>query len=183
MDEILAELTEPLYRFLLRMTRDRELAADLTQETLLRAWRGRRWLRDPRARRVWVFRIAVNLCSDDRRRKARVESRSLDLETHPSTAPSPETLAVNNEIQRRVAEELDRLPGRQRETMYLHLVEQLSPREIARVLSIDAGTVRSSLAAARKRLRTRLSELRPVSDEEKPIIAESTRASIHHGIP
>ena len=55
---------------------------------------------------------------------------------------------------------IDQLPERQREVMHLRAVEELTPNQIAEVLSIESGAVRSSLAAARKQLRSRLKDLR-----------------------
>ena len=57
-----------VYRFALRLCNDPDAAADLTQETFLRAWRRRDRLRDERAARVWLFRIAANLWRDQLRR-------------------------------------------------------------------------------------------------------------------
>ena len=57
-----------VYRFALRLAGDPHLAEDLTQETYLRAWRGRRQLRSAQSARVWLFRISVNLWRDQLRR-------------------------------------------------------------------------------------------------------------------
>ena len=167
MDKFLAESTEPLYRFLLRMTGDRELAADLTQEAIVRAWRRRKSLREQQARRVWLFRIAVNLCKDARRRRSATQTTSVDLDGQPACLASPDELASQREQERRVREALDALPPRQRETMHLHIFEQLAPREIAVVLDLDANAVRSNLAAARKRLRAQFPEWADPSERAK----------------
>ena len=141
------------------MTRNRELAADLTQDALVRAWRNRRSLRDARARRVWLFRIAVNLFEDHRRRTPSTTTDEVDLTSHPAPVLSPDAIALHNELQDRVQAALDALPARQRQVMHLHIFEQLSPREMATVLNVDGGTIRSNLAAARKRLRTQFPDL------------------------
>ena len=133
------------------MTRNRELAADLTQDALVRAWRNRRSLREARARRVWLFRIAVNLFEDHRRRTSSTATDEVDLTSLPASVQSPDTIALHNELKDRVQAALDQLPARQRQVMHLHIFEQLSPREMATVLNVDAGTIRSNLAAARKR--------------------------------
>src|SRR5712692_4928022 len=65
---LLEEYVPRVYRFALRLTNDPHAAEDLTQETLLRAWRRRGLLRDPRAARVWLFRITANLWRDQLRR-------------------------------------------------------------------------------------------------------------------
>ena len=141
------------------MTRDEELAADLTQDALLRAWRKRRSLKDHRARRAWVFRIAANLYRDHCRKACHFSSWEAALEPPCDTTPSPERVATDRELQDLVAMALDKLPERQRQVMHLRMIEQLAPSQIARILGIDAAAVRSSLAAARKRLRSHLADV------------------------
>lgn len=167
MDDFIADLCQPLFQFLLRMTRDHELAADLTQEALLRAWKKRHSLREARALRVWVFRIGANLFKDHLRSATNEATSGTDLDCRPGREPSPVACASHAETLGRVAAAMDELPERQRQVMYLRTIEQLTPREIAEVLDLDAGTVRSNLSVARKRLRIQLAELeetlRPVN--------------------
>ncbi len=174
LDGFLDGLADPLYRFLLRMTRDRDLAADLTQEALLRAWRKRRSLKNEEARRAWLFRIATNLYGDHCRRTRRIELSELGQQVDRTLLP--EQAAVDRELHDQVAAALDELPDRQREVMHLRVIEQLSPAEIADILGIDAGAVRSSLAAARKRLRVQLRHLWPeLNTTEVPGALPETR--------
>jgi RNA polymerase sigma-70 factor (ECF subfamily) len=170
-DEFLEQISEPLFRFLLCATRDRELAADLAQETLLRAWRKRRGLRDFRAARVWVFRIAANLSQDNARRASRMKTSLLDPESLSDRTASPTQAASQQEFHAIVWSAMQQLPERQREVMHLRVVEQLSAIEIADVLRIRAGAVRSSLAEARKHLRVQLSDYVDASQPTEVIAA------------
>ena len=72
MDKFLEEWMPRIFRFALRLTSDLHKAEDLAQETMLRAWRQRKSLRDFQSSRVWLFRIATNLwavsCVADARR-------------------------------------------------------------------------------------------------------------------
>src|SRR5687767_14908852 len=87
-----------VYRFALRLSRDPHAAADLTQDTFLRAWRHRGRLRDPRAVRGWLFRIAANLWRDRLRRGRSPVARAGPLdETEPGAAHSPERTAAGRE--------------------------------------------------------------------------------------
>lgn len=151
-DQILASLELPLYRFLLRLSRDEHLAADLTQETLMRAWRRRHTLRETDRVRSWLFRIGINAWKDHTRARAK-QPRQDDWFAQPGREPSPLQVASTNELGRAVWEAIDGLPERQKQVMHLRMVEQMEPHEIAETLGLDAGLVRSNLAAARKKLR------------------------------
>jgi RNA polymerase sigma-70 factor (ECF subfamily) len=175
LDDFLAEFSQPLFRFLLRMTRDHELAADLTQEALLRAWKKRHSLRDRRARRVWVFQIGTNLFRDHLRRATNNSTDGVDLDRQASGDPSPVSRAMQKESLGRLAAAIDELPERQRQVIYLRAVEQLDPREIAKVLDLSAGAVRSSLAVARKRLKEQLPEFVQREDATAAEIVRTTR--------
>lgn len=155
----LEEWAPRVYRFALRLCDDPHAAEDLTQETLLRAWRHRGRLRDPRARAVWLFRITANLWRDRLRRGRCAVSRAVPLEDDPpSRTPAPERLASEREELRRALDALRELPPRQREVLYLSACEGLSTAEIGEVLGIRSDAVKASLHLARKNLRERLGE-------------------------
>lgn len=168
MSDLLEEFVPRVYLFALRLTRSRDEAEDLTQETFLQAWRHRARLRDPRAARAWLFSIAVNLWRSRLRRKGRSEQAAeLPDEPGPRPANLPEEDLVAQEDVRRVREAIDALPARQREVVYLHACEALPLREIAGVLGISLEAVRSSLSLARKRLRRQLKDLNGVRSPTK----------------
>ncbi|OHB73174.1 MAG: hypothetical protein A2V70_09125 [Planctomycetes bacterium RBG_13_63_9] len=160
MRAILEQHVPRVYGFALRLTGNPDMAEDLTQETFLRAWRHRRRLREPRAARVWLFQIAVNLWRDrarrERRRPAHVELSDDDC---PSAAARPEQAAGDREDVGRALRAMDSLPPRQREVLYLHALEQLSLEQIAEVLAISSDAVKASLSLARKRMRRQLRDI------------------------
>ena len=159
---LLEEHVPRVYRFALRLTGNPHQAEDLTQETFLRAWRGRKRLRDPGALRLWLFKIAVNLWRD-RARRARRAPQPADspIDGQVSPAASPHEQALRREEVARALAALDSLPPRQREVLYLHACESLSIAQIADVLEISHEAVKSSLCLARKRMRRRLGDLCP----------------------
>lgn len=144
-----------IYRFALRLTGDRHAAEDLAQETCLRAWRHRQALRDERAERVWLFRIAVNLWRDGVRRTRTAQPLS---GAEPDGQPAVEQLAEARDEAQRALKALDRLPPRQREVLYLNACEELKSAEIAEVLGISNEAVKSNLSLARKTMRTQLTD-------------------------
>lgn len=154
-DDWLEEFGPRVYRFAWRLTGDAVLAEDLTQETILRAWRERASLRDRERTRVWLFRICANLWKDDRRRQ-RVRRAALERRGAEGSMPAVTFSSVPSEQREEVQRVLDamaRLPDRQREVLHLAACEQLTPLEIAEVLGLAPGAVRASLSLARQRVR------------------------------
>jgi RNA polymerase sigma-70 factor (ECF subfamily) len=157
---LLAEYVPRVYRFALRLTRNPQMAEDLTQETMLQAWRHRRRLRDARAARVWLFQIAVNLWRDQaRRQQRRPKQTAARLDQQQSPIGLPDREAIDREDLQRAIEAMDSLPPRQREVLYLHACEGLSLGEIAGVLEISPDAVKASLSLARKRIRRQLKDM------------------------
>ena len=150
---------ESAYRWLLHLCGDRELAADLTQETFLQVWRGLDGFEGRSSLKTWIHRIAYTTY-------LRARERAL-----PQTAPLAEaaqTPGPSGAVINRCALEdaLRQLPPQQRETVLLHYLQGLKIREIAEVLEIPEGTVLSRLHHARLRLREALSDEEPVPHEE-----------------
>jgi RNA polymerase sigma-70 factor (ECF subfamily) len=139
-----------LYRYLLRMVGRPEEAMELTQETFVRAWQGLpQWQPDARFR-TWLFTIGSNAALDVLRRRRTVEFVPLDdvfEAAHPGAGPERQAQATQ-EV-RRLEAALARLTPEHREILLLREVEDMSYEEIARVLGLTEGTVKSRLARAR----------------------------------
>jgi RNA polymerase sigma-70 factor (ECF subfamily) len=146
-----------VYRYALRLTRRPDLAEDLTQETLLRGWRSRQKLRDDRALRVWLFRIATNLWTDQLRR-GRFCPEALDTEP---TCPRilPEAASDERENVRLTLAAMDELPPRQRQVLYLVTCENMAHAEVATILEINEAAVKANLSLARKEMRQKLKDI------------------------
>lgn len=157
----LADYVRHVYQLTLRLTGDAHRAEDLTQETFLRAWQKHKQLNDERATRVWLFRIAANLWSDQLRRK---RSGANIAPTIPRTEPREAMRSAERELEDREDVEqalqlLDMLPARQRAVLYLTAVEDLSLNEVCAVLEINKNTAKVNLSHARKRMRDELAKL------------------------
>jgi RNA polymerase sigma-70 factor (ECF subfamily) len=152
--EGLAEHVPHVYRLALRLTGDWHRAEDLTQETFLRAWKGRQQLKDNRAERLWLFRIAANIWKDELR-QSRVRSAlwSPLPEDAPDREPTPEQFSELRESLERTLSLLNSLPVQQRTVLYLVAVEELSAGEVGTVLGINTNAVKVNLSLARKRMR------------------------------
>jgi len=141
----------PLHAFLARRVGDAD-ADDLFQETWLRVVRYRDRFDAQRRFSTWLFQIANNLCRDrGRRRGVRERYRSeRQAEAHGDperTRPPPLDRAID--VRRRVMA----LPDKLREVLVLRYYRDLPEKEIARIVGIPAGTVKSRLHAAVKALR------------------------------
>jgi RNA polymerase sigma-70 factor (ECF subfamily) len=155
--EAVEEHLGAVYRYALRLAGRTDLAEDLTQETMLRAWRRWHKLREERAARVWLLRIATNLWNDELRQK---KLRPQLLETEPPCPGlSVSASADEKENVKQALAAMDQLPPRQRQVLYLITCESLSHDEVAAILGIGAPAVKASLSLARKEMRRRLSDL------------------------
>lgn len=151
--ELVARYQDRVYRFLLRLTRSPEDAMDMTQDTFMRAYQGiERWRPDALFR-TWLFRIARNLAFDRLRHDKIVEFVDLDEDADtPDPAAGPEAVLETAQRYRILECVLERMPAPQREIILLREIEGMSYDEIAQVLDLNAGTVKSRLARARTAL-------------------------------
>lgn len=140
-----------LLAYLRRLAGRADLAEDLLQETFVQAMGNLDRLSKVVSARAWLFTIARNLgVSNLRRRRVRLAAT---LTEDMAAAPAP---AENPRLER-MRQAISRLPDKHRETLELRLRDDLSYEEIADVLSIPVGTVRSRLHHAVRQLREDLS--------------------------
>lgn len=149
-DELIARWHEPLWRYLRRLTGDDESAFDLVQDTWLRVFRGIAKLREPARLRPWLFGIARRVAMDRLRGQyAQAPQANVDLEEMPAEDPD-----VNLEEELATLESgLATLPIVERETLTLFYLRELSLEEIACLVAVPVGTVKSRLFRARQMLR------------------------------
>ena len=142
-----------LWRHAYRLTRDHEGAWESMQEAWLGIIRGLSRLGDPACFRPWAYRIVTRKAADWIRRHQRSRNRNRTLDADP---PAP---AEGSDISSEVRAILASLPVAQRAVLSLRYLEELSIAEIAVILDIPTGTVKSRLHHARDRLK-RLLETR-----------------------
>jgi RNA polymerase sigma factor (sigma-70 family) len=140
-------------------TADPALRDEVLQETLIAAWRGAARFGGRSSLRTWLCGIARRQALAALRRRGQVDGG--DIDALPSPAPGPEALAEADARRAEIAAALRRLSPRHREVLILTFVEGLSYAEMARVLEVPAGTVKSRLFHARRALRALLEEERP----------------------
>ncbi|MFT7519484.1 MAG: RNA polymerase sigma-70 factor (ECF subfamily) [Kiritimatiellia bacterium] len=131
----------------LRMTADRALAEDHTQQAFVKAWRKLHTFRQESSFATWIRRIAVRIVLDDMRSAAR--RLKVDVPAEPSHHPDPSRAL---DLERAITT----LPVKARQVFVLHDVEGLKHQEIAELMGVNIGTSKSQLSRARKLLREAL---------------------------
>jgi RNA polymerase sigma-70 factor (ECF subfamily) len=134
---------------------DRLLAEDMTQEVFLRVIRAIRQYQYPRPFKPWLYAIATNLARNHYNRpdtRRTISSDRLSSERPTSDQTAEDALLEHDEVQQ-VAASLMALPDHQREVVVLRYFQELSLAEIADVLGIPVGTVKSRLSLGLSRLR------------------------------
>lgn len=158
-EELVRRYEKRVYAVALRSSGSPEDAADIVQEVFLRAWRSIESFRGDSGFSTWLFRITMNMCVDFARHKhTQPQTQSIvDEEENerqvPDTAPTPEEHLENRELGRELAAALEEISEEHRRIVLLRDVSGMSYTEIADVLEISEGTVKSRLSRARITLR------------------------------
>uniref|UniRef100_A0A831TDT4 RNA polymerase sigma factor n=1 Tax=Thermorudis peleae TaxID=1382356 RepID=A0A831TDT4_9BACT len=154
-NEFVDQYYAPLRRYLLRLTGDPELAADLTQEAFLKAYSRIEQLADDGAFRPWLYRIALNLARMEFRRRQRRRVLSLEwlIESvrgigHWLVRPDDMVTVPTRDLVQQV---LDELSPTLREALLLHRLAGFTSEEIARLLNISPEAARKRVTRAVQR--------------------------------
>ena len=166
-EKLVTEYEKAVYAIAQRMTGNAEDAADMTQETFIKAYNSLSSFRGDSKFSVWLYRIANNVCLDFLRSKNRRPTVSLSTEDDDGEetqldiadeSQSPELLLESSLTRDAVRRGLDSLPPDYKQILLLREIQGLSYEEIAAALGIESGTVKSRIFRARKRLCTFLIE-------------------------
>lgn len=150
-----------VYNFAYRLLGDPATAADATQEAFIAAYQALNRFRDG-SFRAWLVHIVRNKCYDALRREQRHPEPSLDEMTEERESPAfmasddatPEEQQEQSELMAAIEDCLAELPLEQREAVVLRDIEEYDYVEIAQILSVSLGTVKSRLSRARGKLQT-----------------------------
>lgn len=152
-----------MYAVALRMCGNREDAQDCLQEAMLRIYRSISGFKGQSTFATWVYRITMNTCLDELRRKKNRQNTSLDNLLDMGWSPTdgtnaPEKKAIQAETRRHIHEAIRDLPEDMRAAVVLRDIQGLSYDEIAQALDINVGTIKSRISRGREKLREKLRE-------------------------
>lgn len=168
---LVVKYQDRVFNAILRMCGNRDDAEELCQETFVKALENLRGFRQASGLYTWLFRIATNLTISRRRRSGRVKFHSLDAAgpgeefARPQDAlpdrreNDPREMAARDDAGRQVLKALEELDEEFRVAVVLRDVEGMNYDQIAQVLEIPVGTVKSRLYRARSVLRRKLRDL------------------------
>jgi RNA polymerase sigma-70 factor, ECF subfamily len=169
---LIGEFQRPVYGLVYRVVSDPADAADTTQEVFLKVFRGMKHFHAESSLKTWIYRIALHEAANRKRWWFRHKAQETSIEPAESENlasrdeemqnaltdhnNSPFDNVAHREVQKRVDAELRRVPEPYRTTLILRDLEEMSYEEIAEVLQISLGTVKSRLTRGRQALKERL---------------------------
>ncbi len=154
-EELYAQHHGEIYSYLSRMLRDDELAADIAQETFVKAFRAFDTLVDPAKARPWLYQIAGHTALDELRRRRVVRFVPWTGESRGSSA-SAEDVALHGRLTDEMERALAQVPERQRMALLMAEVHELTGLELAEALCVSHVAARALLTRARESLRQAL---------------------------
>lgn len=170
---LVTPLMQPAYQFALRLVGERELAEDVTQEALIKAYTALTSFRGESRFRTWVFRIVQNACTDALRRRMRHpeapaawgdgQEAGWQPVQVPDPGPGPEDTVLAAMDREVILRAIAALPSEQRALILLRDVQGWAYGEIAAVTRQQMGTIKSRLHRARATLRAALGEVGPAA--------------------
>jgi RNA polymerase sigma-70 factor (ECF subfamily) len=158
-DRIFEEFSTPIYNYVLRMVGDPDRAADITQDTFIKAYRKLDSLTDEHSTKSWLYRIATNTAIDDMRRRRWISPVGLDDEgqpERPDNRPGPEAQVMAGVLDERIQRALLQLRPNHRQCIVLSDLEDMSAHQIGDVMGLSYGAVRTLLCRARGEMRRHL---------------------------
>ena len=161
-EQLLLEHQKNVYNLCYRMAGNPDYAMDLSQETFLRAWRCLDQYQFASAFSTWLYRLCSNICIDFLRRRRRQQTVPLTFEDAdgeeqtyavPDAQPLPEEQVELKLTRETLAAAMAQLLPEHRAVLQLRVVNEMSYEQIADVLDIQIGTVKSRLSRARNQLK------------------------------
>jgi RNA polymerase sigma-70 factor (ECF subfamily) len=167
-----------IYAYLMRMMRDPEVAADMTQDAFVKAYKNYASLEKPENARAWLYQIAHRVALDEIRRRKIIRFLPWTGESR-GAAPSAEHLVMEGRFSGDMQRALARIPERQRAALLLAELHDLTGLELADALGVSHVAARALLTRARESLRQALAAERAAEAEADTNASSSHPAERH----
>lgn len=151
-EQLVQEYQHKVFSLSAGILSNRDDALDVSQEVFLKIYRSINTFKGDSSLSTWIYRITKNLCIDFLRKRKRLSENELPDIVTDDTAPSPEDAAILLERRELVRACINELPINYKTVLLLREYRQLSYAEIAQVLEISEGTVKSRISRAREHL-------------------------------
>jgi RNA polymerase sigma-70 factor, ECF subfamily len=195
---LISQFQPPVYNLVYRILNDSADAADTTQEVFLKVFRGMPHFNGASSLKTWIYRIAVHEASNRRRWWFRHKSRETSMELEPGgeteeqhgpclkdilvdERTSPFDDMARSEMRARVENALREVAEPYRTTLVLRDMEELSYEEIAEVMDVSLGTVKSRLTRGREALKKKLERFLQESSAASRLPNRSARETVGRG--
>ncbi|NLM96628.1 MAG: sigma-70 family RNA polymerase sigma factor [Halanaerobiaceae bacterium] len=166
--ELIERFQHRVYNTTLRMLGNREDALDTAQECFIKVYKNIKKFKGDSSFSTWLFRITTNACRDElRKRKRRLpvytdinsDDENNTIQNISNGSNEPEKITISRDINESIQELVNQLPEDQKLVFILREFQDLSYQEIAEILDISMGSVKSRLSRARRSLRQDLNKI------------------------
>ncbi|MBT0666481.1 sigma-70 family RNA polymerase sigma factor [Geobacter pelophilus] len=163
--ELVLKYQDRIYNLCRYMLENPQDAEDAAQDTFIKAYQGLKNYSPTASFYTWLYRIAVNTCIDHKRKFSLQslffsDNKDNHIERFPSQAPTPESAYATKQSMHALQAALNNLSAKLRVVVVLNELEGLSYEEIAEILDVSIGTVKSRISRAREDLQKNMKKVR-----------------------
>ena len=154
--ELYHRLQRPLFGYLMKLVREREMVEDVLNETMMEVWRQAARFEGRASVNTWVFSIAHHRAVSRLRKKRETPLDEEQAAAIEDEAPTPDENAISGDMSRLIGTLMEQLSFEHREILHLAYFQEFSVQEIAEALDLPANTVKTRMFYARQRLKVLL---------------------------
>ena len=156
--ELYRRLQRPLFGYLMKLVREREMVEDVLNETMMEVWRQAARFEGRSSVNTWVFSIAHHRAVSKLRKKRETSLDEEQAAAIEDESPTPDVRAEANDMSRLIATLMEQLSFEHREILHLAYYQEFSVQEIADALDLPPNTVKTRMFYARQRLKVLLEQ-------------------------
>lgn len=145
LNELLKIVQAPLFRYIYRLVGEQALAEDILQEVFLIIYRKLKWLENPRLFRAWAYRIASREAFRHLKKEKKWAEQIRDDEVLETIKAEVSEEIYEPELFAKIPEMLEKVSPASRAVLLLHYLEEMSLSQVAEILDLNLGTVKSRL--------------------------------------